>query len=203
MKTYIKHPLLFLFVFFTLISCGDDDSTVNPEAIKQIYFASDDPVEISVPGLLDTTLVDVQSLFDADAKVIKMILQGEIDIPAEFQPIFGLKAPAVIELAADLTTVTYNSNSSYSFTIDETEEITQLVNIQITNPLTGNEFCQEVSSENDPLGRNVTATEVFIWDASQNKYKVDLSVLSDVFPGATVPNVTIWQKDGVLIYPCD
>ncbi|AZQ62610.1 hypothetical protein EI427_10285 [Flammeovirga pectinis] len=203
MKTYIKFSLLFLVTAFTLISCGDDDSNVNPETIKQIYFASDDSVEISVPGLLDTTLVDVQSLFDADAKIIKMILQGEVDVPVEFQPILGLKAPAVIELAADLTTVTYNSNGSYSFTIDETEEITQLVNIRITNPLTGNEFCQEVESESGPLGRAVTATEVFVWDSSKNKYKVDLDVLSEVFPGATVPNVTIWQKDGVLVYPCD
>ena len=192
----IKVSIIISSMLLLFFSCSDP--VVDPSTIKNIYFASDESFNVGLPGY-DTTNMDVQVLFQADEQRLKAVIQGDVALPPEAQ-LFGNSADMIIEIEVQMSVVTQNSDFDYSFIVEDTDNITRKVTIN--NDDLGVE-CMVIDEQSRAFGKRVEGIEVVQWDADQEEYFITLDLLSELFPGSTTAEDTIYQKQGVLTHPCE
>ncbi|AZQ62609.1 hypothetical protein EI427_10280 [Flammeovirga pectinis] len=193
LKIISKYFALLLFLLLT-IKC--DNPTIDPASITNIYFESTENIKIGIEGV-DTTTMEVQILFEPNINKFKTIILAEIDLPTEFHSTIGKSSDISFEIEVNITNSTLNSVKDYSFIIDETENLNELIHIMT------NGECIEMANSSNPIGVRVNEIELIKWDSEKDKYHINVQFLEYLIQGSTVEDVTIWQTNGVLQHLCD
>ncbi|MBB6461673.1 hypothetical protein [Flammeovirga kamogawensis] len=186
----------FTLLLLLLLGIQCNNPTIDPASITNIYFESTENIKIGIAGV-DTTTMEVQILFEPNINKFKTIILAEVDLPTEFHATIGKSSNISVELEVHVTSSALNSDNDYSFIIEETENLNQLIHI------ISNEECIEMDNSSSPIGIRVEEIELIKWDSEKDKYYINVQFLEYLIEGATVEDVTIWQTNGVLNHPCD
>lgn len=178
-------PTYFLSVLF-FIQLGCDNPAVDPSTYQEIFLEKNE-ITLTLPNTSES-IYNVQVLLNTrtNSERINLILKGDAIINNQLQEV-------TVDVVAELSSLTLNTDFSYSFIIEETTPIKTLVNCDKDNPY----------SNIEELPTYFEGVKPFQWDEENQLYFIDLEVFNALLPNANFPSIIIYQEKGVLKRNCE